>query len=81
MRTVRHFSFSTIFLLSTLTFGQTGIGPITSSVPRARKRIAHPPTLIAPQFRLRLVVQGSDPLENPSGVITNYGGRRISRFV
>jgi len=74
MRTVRHLFFSMVFVLTvTLVFGQSGIGPITSRVPRARKRIAHPPTLVAPQFRLREVVQGSDSLENPSGVITNYG--------
>jgi hypothetical protein len=27
----------------------------------------------APQFHLRKIVDGFDPLENPSGVITNYG--------
>jgi hypothetical protein len=74
MGIVRHLSFSmALVLIATLGFGQSGIGPITSSVPRARKRVAHPPTLIAPQFRLQLVVQGSDPLENPSGVITRFG--------
>jgi hypothetical protein len=54
-------------------FAQTGIGPITSSVPNARKRIAHPPNLIAPQFRLEEITNGFALLENPSGVITNFG--------
>ena len=74
MRSARHFCLSACLLvLSGLAVGQSGIGPITSSVPNARKRIAHPPTLIAPQFRLEEVTNGFAPLENPSGVITNFG--------
>ena len=74
MRTAQHFCISMAFALAAVvTSAQTGIGPITSGVPKARKRMAHPPTLIAPQFQLHSVAQGSDPLENPSGVITNFG--------
>ena len=42
-------------------------------VPNAQPRVDHRPTLTAPNFSLRLVAQGTDALENPSGVITNFG--------
>src|SRR5689334_18662925 len=74
MRSARHFTLSACLLvLTSVAFAQTGIGPITSSVPNARKRIAHPPNLIAPQFRLEEITNGFALLENPSGVITNFG--------
>src|SRR5262245_47679943 len=31
------------------------------------------PSLIDPDFAVRFVVRGSDPIENPSGVITTFG--------
>ena len=52
---------------------QKGIGPIHHSVPAANLRVGHPATRIASPFRLKIIAQGSDPLENPSGVITQYG--------
>jgi Alkaline phosphatase PhoX len=74
MRPVRHLALSTAFVMSAiLTFAQSGIGPVTSAVPQARHRIAHPPTLIAPQYKLKEIVNGFAPLENPSGIITNFG--------
>src|SRR5882672_2205635 len=53
--------------------GDDGIGPIRHSVSDANPRVGHPATIIAPHFRLKKLAQGSDPLENPSGVITQYG--------
>ena len=54
-------------------FAQSGIGPITHSVPNARQHVGNPATVISAGFSLRNVVQGTDPLENPNGVITNFG--------
>ncbi len=50
-----------------------GIGPVVHSVPNANQRVGHPDTVIASPFLLKRLAQGSDPLENPSGVITNFG--------
>src|SRR5260370_28851495 len=46
-----------------------------ASVPNANPRIDLVPqtNLIAPGFALSILAQGSDPLENPSGVITQFG--------
>jgi hypothetical protein len=44
-----------------------------AGVPSPSTRSGHPNNVIASGFSLNLVVQGSDPLENPSGVITHYG--------
>ncbi len=74
MRPVRHLHLGAAFVMSAvLTFAQSGIGPVTSAVPQARHHIAHPPTLIAPQYKLKEIVNGFAPLENPSGIITNFG--------
>src|SRR6267378_4536061 len=45
------------------------------SVPNANPWIdlVPQPNLIAPGFALSILAQGSDPLENPSGVITQFG--------
>src|SRR5215470_19260906 len=56
-----------------LALSQSGIGPITTSIPNARQRVGTPATLIAPGYTLRMVVNGRTALENPSGVITNFG--------
>src|SRR6266496_3788708 len=60
-------------LAATLAFSQSGIGPITTSVPNAKQRLGAPATVIAAGFRLKTVVTGHAALENPSGVITNFG--------
>lgn len=54
-------------------FAQSGIGPVTHSVPNARQHVGNPASVISAGFSLRNVVQGTDPLENPNGVITNFG--------
>jgi hypothetical protein len=42
-------------------------------VPNANHRVGHPANKVAPGFTLVKVVQGSDRLENPSGLITKLG--------
>jgi len=54
-------------------FAQSGIGPVTTSVKWAKPRKGHPGTSIAPGFSLVRVVDGSFPIENPSGPITTFG--------
>ena len=56
-----------------LAVGQLGIGPITTGLNQAKKRVGHPKTRIAQGFELREVATGSDPVENASGTITKFG--------
>ncbi len=44
-----------------------------AGVPTANERSGHRRNLLPPDFSLRLVAQGIDALENPSGLITNFG--------
>src|SRR5262249_27444435 len=46
---------------------------ITVGVPSANPRSGHPGNIVAPGFSLKVIARGSDPLENPSGVITTFG--------
>ncbi len=62
-----------LMIASTLAFGQSGIGPITSGVPNANPSSGHPGTVITRGFALKTLAVGSDLLENPSGVITSLG--------
>jgi hypothetical protein len=73
MQVRRLLSVATILLSASLAFSQTGIGPITTSVPNAHHRLGNPGTVIAAGFSLRVLVNGFTPLENPSGIITNFG--------
>jgi len=52
-----------------------GIGKIKIGVPNAVTPVTGvaQPTLIDPDFTTRIVAKGTDPLENPSGVITKFG--------
>jgi hypothetical protein len=61
-----------VLLSATMAVGQ-GIGPITTQVPNANQRVGHPATKIASGFQTKILAKGSDPLENPSGLITNFG--------
>ena len=63
----------TIFLTAALALSQSGIGPITTSVPHARHRIGTPSSVIADGFVLTRIVDGNFPLENPTGAYTKYG--------
>jgi len=49
-----------------------GIGPFVSGVPAANPAEGVPANIISPDFSVTKVVAGTDPLENPSGVITNF---------
>jgi len=60
-------------LATGLVFGGNKSHKIDSGVASANPRLGHPANIIAPGFSLQKIVQGSDPLENPSGVITNFG--------
>ena len=46
---------------------------IDDSVPSANPRVGFPDNQIIDDYSLDLVAQGTDPLENPSGVITRFG--------
>ncbi len=52
-----------------------GIGPFVNSVPSANPSPAGTPetNVLSSDFTATVVATGTDPLENPSGVITNYG--------
>jgi hypothetical protein len=62
-----------LLLPAAFTYAQSGIGPIIHSVPNARQRAGNPATVISAGYSLRKIVDGAVPLENPSGVITNFG--------
>ena len=62
-----------VLLSATFAAGQGGIGPITTQVPKAKQDVGHPATTIAPGYRMKIVAQGTDALENPSGLITTFG--------
>jgi hypothetical protein len=64
---------ATVLFAASVAMSQTGIGPITHSVPNARQGVGNPSTIIASGFFLNRVVSGSFPIENPSGLITNFG--------
>jgi hypothetical protein len=64
---------ATLMLTASFAIAQGGIGPITTSVPKAKKREGTPATKITQGYKLKLVVSGDFPLENPSGVITTFG--------
>ena len=59
----------------TLADEDDGIGKIKTGVPNAVTPVPNSaqPSLIDPDFALRTVATGADPLENPSGVITKFG--------
>ena len=46
---------------------------IDVGVPLANQRSGHPDNVVAPGFELRKIAEGSDALENPSGLITRFG--------
>jgi hypothetical protein len=60
-------------LAAGLALGGSNNNKINSGVTDANPRAGHPANAIAPGFGLQKIVEGSDLLENPSGVITNFG--------
>lgn len=65
--------FIAIALGTGVVFGGGGDTKIVSSVPNANPRAGHPPNIISSGFALQKIAEGSDALENPSGVITTFG--------
>src|SRR5215471_9660744 len=60
-------------LTTGIVFGDGKTDKIKPDVPDANLRSGHPANIIAPGFSLRKIAEGSDRLENPSGIITNFG--------
>jgi len=50
-----------------------GIGPFTNGLPTANPAEGAPPNVLSSDFSADVLVQGSNPLENPSGPITQFG--------
>jgi hypothetical protein len=46
---------------------------IGAGVQTVNPRVGHPDNILPPGFSLRLIAHGEDPIENPSGVITQFG--------
>src|SRR6185369_8555979 len=64
---------ASLLMSANLAFAQGGIGPITTSVPKAKKREGTPALKITVGYKLKLLVSKEFPLENPSGVIQSFG--------
>ena len=62
-----------VALAATSAWADDGVGRIEDGVAKANARVGAPPTLIDPDFKLNQIAVGIDPLENPSGAITNFG--------
>jgi hypothetical protein len=50
-----------------------GVGQIEDGVAAANPKVGAPSTLVDPDFKLNQIAAGIDPLENPSGLIANFG--------
>jgi hypothetical protein len=50
-----------------------GPAKLNGNVATANPRVGHPSTVLMPGFTLQPIAEGSEPLENPSGVITKFG--------
>jgi len=73
MRMTRPLALATLIVTTSLSFGQNGIGPITTSVAQSKPRSGHPQSAIAASYSLKFLVSGPYALENPSGLITQFG--------
>ncbi|MDX6713016.1 MAG: hypothetical protein QOH96_4032 [Blastocatellia bacterium] len=60
-------------LVAALASGGIENSKIKTGVSSGNSRVGRPPTIIAPGFKLHKVVEGADPIENPSGAITKFG--------
>jgi hypothetical protein len=56
-----------------LAAGTLTLTAAAQGVPLANTKSGHPDNVVSPGFTLVLRAQGTDPLENPSGVITTFG--------
>src|SRR5262249_10874205 len=50
-----------------------GVGQIKIGVAAANPHVGTPATVVDPDFQLKPIATGTDPLQNPSGVITKFG--------
>ena len=73
MRITCSLALASLIVTTSLSFGQSGIGPITTSVATSKPRSGHPLSSIAANYQLKVLATGADALENPSGVITKFG--------
>jgi uncharacterized protein DUF839 len=73
MRLFRILALSAWIALAVSPSAADGIGKVKSPVPFANHRAGHPANVISKGFALQEVARGTDPLENPSGVITLFG--------
>jgi hypothetical protein len=60
-------------LATGIVFGGDKGHKIDAEVTDANPRLGHAANIVAAGFSLQKIVEGSDPLENPSGVITRFG--------
>src|SRR5262249_29738547 len=60
-------------LVAAAAHADDGVGQIKTGVPAANPHVGTPATVVDPDFQLRLIATGSEPLENPNGVITKFG--------
>ena len=73
MRLIRILALSAWIALAVSPSAADGIGKVKNSVPNANQRVGHPANVISNGFVLQEIARGTDPLENPSGVITRFG--------
>jgi hypothetical protein len=60
-------------LATGIVLGSVNNNKIDEGVTPANPRLGHPANVLAEGFALQKIAQGSDPLENPSGLLTNFG--------
>jgi hypothetical protein len=63
---------SAVALVALLAAG-TAVAQISSSVPASQPATGSPATLLATGYTSKVLAKGTDPLENPTSVYTNYG--------
>ena len=75
MRILRTSNLAAAILICTpaAAWADDGIGPFVNGVPSANAAAGSPANVISPDFTATVVVTGTDPLENPSGGITQFG--------
>ena len=62
-----------VALVGASAWGGDGVGRIEDGVAAANLKVGTPDTVVDPDFKLNVIAEGIEPLENPSGVITNFG--------
>ena len=73
MRTLRETGLIMALLVTAAPAWADGIGPFTNGVASANAASGSPANVLSTDFSSSVVVTGTDPLENPSGLITTLG--------